>query len=693
MRRICSLTLLVVLASSVAHSQDASNKRTENEARSGLAYLQGGHHILRSTDACLFFPAANSAVRSEIGIDVATGNRLHSIIDQYCQEKSGLRFLRFESLRTVADNKHLSEEELKRLKDEEEKSAAASQAVCEKLIAEFKAALTASQLERLQQIAWQIYGSEAWVFDSRLSEALNLSGDQKQKITAINQQNPLSTDSARLRVELPFEKYLETFNQKNGKAKEVLTAEQQEKLKTLEGMPFDFKKLISNGPQQPFGWIGGGAGILMTAGNRAVQKELTLDEETVSKLNAIKQKFFVARRDAGAWRGMSVRLADGSQHTFYVPMSAPWDFGEWNATIAKFLPELKEAVNAEQFQRLKQIDWQAKGAAALFDPEVITRLALTQTQQDQIVATTYEFRDRRRALGESPPDGKRIEKMTQLIKEHDEKIDSLLTKEQRDERAVLLGKPFELERLRGMQAAFVPLGPQVRVNTGDFTYGGIFSTLSNEPVQKELGLSDEIVVAVKTVTDQYNRAWNAAGGGFRIRTVSRSSGGRRQFQEAAMPPWRILPIPGQTPEARQQEIVKMKELWYDTIAKFLPRLKEILTEEQFARLQQINWQSHGTAAYTDPDVIKGMAITPDQLRQINKITEEYQGKLNALMTARGSDVQEKITELLKERDATINSVFTKEQLEQFAKMVGEPFDLTQIHDVPPGLGRGGAPPQ
>ena len=328
---------------------------------------------------------------------------------------------------------------------------------------------------------------------------------------------------------------------------------------------------------------------------------------------------------------MTTRLADGRTVQFSEPTPPDWDFGQWNAVISKYLPELKQVLTADQYSRLKQIHFQAIGSAAYFEPEVIAVLGITQEQQAQIEAITEDDNVQRLALLEAsrplPPRpgvddpaaaGGIMEKVAGLVREHDAKVDAVLTKAQLDQLASMKGKPFDLDQVRTLDLTRPrlmgpPLGPdgQLIVGPGGGQQGGIapsgrrigamffpgntgggdgiFSLLMIPAVQSDLGLNQEVIRKVLGIREQFSRSWIQAGGGFRMRLVQRNSGSSLvNYQEAAMPPFGIMRFPGQTAEARQQELAKMTELWHTKTAEFLTPLKAAITPDQFQRLQQMS---------------------------------------------------------------------------------------------------------
>ncbi len=181
-------------------------------------------------------------------------------------------------------------------------------------IPKLKAALTAEQFERLQQIAWQAYGSRDLSFDPELSKALELTKDQNEKITAINEEYQRKAAEF-VRAGTFVARYLELDRERDGKAVELLTREQQEKYTKLKGKPFNLAMLTirpawqSNRPAlsgRPDLFDLGGifrtadyGGVFAVLDNPAVQKELGLRDETLTKVQAVKQQFTTAWRRCG----------------------------------------------------------------------------------------------------------------------------------------------------------------------------------------------------------------------------------------------------------------------------------------------------------------------------------------------------------------------------------------------------------
>jgi len=198
--------------------------------------------------------------------------------------------------------------------------------------------------------------------------------------------------------------------------------------------------------------------------------------------------------------------------------------------------------------------------------------------------------------------------------------------------------------------------------------GALFFVVGNPAVQKELNLSEADAEKIKTITDDHGTA---------IRDAMRDAGGGANFQDMT-----------------DEERTKLREKWTEagkTVNdKFLPKLKDALTADQFTRLQQINWQNSGTSALSEPEVVKAVSISKDQQDKIKTISDEFAVKRRELFQGGGQgggqEAFQKMQEMNKERDAKITEVLSKDQQDKFASLKGKEFDVTQLR---PQFGRGG----
>ena len=140
----------------------------------------------------------------------------------------------------------------------------------------------------------------------------------------------------------------------------------------------------------------------------------------------------------------------------------------------------------------------------------------------------------------------------------------------------------------------------------------------------------------------------------------------------------------------------MTELNKTTTEKFLPKLKAVLTADQFTRLQQINWQAMGAAALSEPEIVKALPISTEQQNKIKALSSDFDTKQRELFTAAfsgggGGDreaMQENMQTLAKERETKTLEVLTADQKTKFDTLKGKAFDVTKLRGGFGG-GRGG----
>lgn len=203
-----------------------------------------------------------------------------------------------------------------------------------------------------------------------------------------------------------------------------------------------------------FGGGFGGGGPLTLVNNEAVQKELGLKEDQISKLKKFGDELREEMRGAGG----------GSRESFQALQDLPREerdkkMAEMREKAAeaakklneKFKPKLAENLDAPQRERLQQIAWQNAGAQAYQDAEIIAALKITKEQQEKLAVVTKEYGEKTRALfGQGGGGGGDVRaKMTELGENRDKALSEVLTADQRDQFAKLKGKKFDTAQLRG----------------------------------------------------------------------------------------------------------------------------------------------------------------------------------------------------------------------------------------------------
>lgn len=119
--------------------------------------------------------------------------------------------------------------------------------------------------------------------------------------------------------------------------------------------------------------------------------------------------------------------------------------------VALAKKKLEEILTAEQIDRLKQIQLQMAGSRALADPEVQSKLGLTDEQKERLVKLRETYDEQRRAMFSGPRDEEQ-DRRAQFEKMRNEQIEAamqVLTAEQKEKFEQMKGRKFEMPRPSG----------------------------------------------------------------------------------------------------------------------------------------------------------------------------------------------------------------------------------------------------
>lgn len=203
------------------------------------------------------------------------------------------------------------------------------------------------------------------------------------------------------------------------------------------------------------GFGGGGFGqpqsALSISQNAAVQKDASITEDQAAKLKTLNEEAQAKIRDSFSGFGNLRDLSDDERREKMAEMNAKRN--EINAT---FKTKMSDILDAKQIERLDQIALQASGNQAYTDANVVKTLKITKEQQDKIAEVNKEFGDKRRELFPAPGGGaggggdfqERMAKMNELTKAQTEKLDGVLTGDQKSQLAKMKGKEFDVAQLR-----------------------------------------------------------------------------------------------------------------------------------------------------------------------------------------------------------------------------------------------------
>lgn len=323
--------------------------------------------------------------------------------------------------------------------------------------------------------------------------------------------------------------------------------------------------------------------------------------------------------------------------------------------VAMYLPDLQKVLKPEQFLRLQQINRQWRKNGALQTKEVAEALELSDEQKSQL---SKAQRDHLRALISMETSSGVLKTATRaeyekLRQANDEtwakRINEILTPRQQEQYAELKGKPFDFtgETAGGRRRRLAIRAPlEVRPN------GLMGLALSEPPVLKELGISPngpEIApmrsLALEMLEITRERHRNPVG----------------------------------------DEVQDRKRISLNVQNELNPRLQQILTAPQFQRLREIQWQISGPRAVLDPEVVKELNLTPEQLMPLREHERNWFRKMAAITNPREGleegdreSVMRKLGEIQGEFDQKINEVLTPEQQKKLAELKGKPFDLSLI---------------
>jgi len=205
---------------------------------------------------------------------------------------------------------------------------------------------------------------------------------------------------------------------------------------------------------------------------------------------------------------------------------------------------------------------------------------------------------------------------------------------------------------------------------GGFGFGrgggqqSLVSLAGQESVQKDLGLSADVVSKVSTLNTEYQAAAQ------KEREANPLPQGFRDLPEAE----------------RTAYLKKQTESTAKLNTEYTPKLQAIVGADSIKRLKQIQVQSQGATALNNADVASELKISDEQKKKITDLIAEYATKTQGLF-GQGADFQEaaaKMRDLNKERDTKAVELLTAEQKTKFTALKGTAFDVSTLR-----LGFGG----
>jgi hypothetical protein len=203
------------------------------------------------------------------------------------------------------------------------------------------------------------------------------------------------------------------------------------------------------------GGFGGGPSSLVT--NKAVQEDLKLTEEQVTKLKTWSEEF---RKTAAKIREDKGVKFGGGGGFGKVDAEMQEKMAAATAEISKVAyKELAEVLKKEQVDRVRQIDRQQMGLRAFTDADTAAALKLTDMQKASAKGIGSDYQKESREMmadlfkgGKGGFDQEKIKEMgtktQKLQKEYLEKVVELLDADQKKTWKELTGEAFDLTKLQ-----------------------------------------------------------------------------------------------------------------------------------------------------------------------------------------------------------------------------------------------------
>jgi hypothetical protein len=182
-----------------------------------------------------------------------------------------------------------------------------------------------------------------------------------------------------------------------------------------------------------FGMMGGGGGLALLS-NKGVQKELKLSDEQIDKAEkAATESMGKMRERFQDLQGLDADARREKQQSMMREMAAE----------SKKVTD--EILKPEQAKRFAEISLQVRGAQALSDPEVQSKLKLTDEQKNKLKDMASETQSKMQELRSGLQDDREgtMQKIQAYQKENATKTMALLTDDQKKTWKDMTGEPFE----------------------------------------------------------------------------------------------------------------------------------------------------------------------------------------------------------------------------------------------------------
>jgi hypothetical protein len=196
-----------------------------------------------------------------------------------------------------------------------------------------------------------------------------------------------------------------------------------------------------------------------------------------------------------------------------------------------------------------------------------------------------------------------------------------------------------------------------------FGFGGRSQSLvglaAQESVQKDLGLSADVVSKIGPLNDEYRAA---------------------REKEGVQFPMGLRDLPEAERNAKTEEYnKKVAAVDAKLNTEFTPKLQAIVGADAVKRLKQIQIQSQGADAFTNADVVAQLKLTDEQKKKLADLNTEYQAKQRELFgSGAGDQLGAKLRELRAEQTTKAEALLTAEQKTAYTALKGKAFDVSTL---------------
>lgn len=329
-------------------------------------------------------------------------------------------------------------------------------------------------------------------------------------------------------------------------------------------------------------------------GHRAVQRELKLTAEQQTKIASL-----LVEIDREIALRVNATAAD--------PVKLSED-AITNEVLAKRGPELQQALTSRQANRLWEISMQASGPGVFGNNRIVRALKLTPEQTERLAEEADKMVDEVTRLAlDVDQDGKLIEQKANAAKKECLKASlSVLTDQQRQDLAALMGRPFNLELLK------VPNDQLPRPLTFVFGLNGqnAFVLLSSPDVRKELGLSPAQAREFSAILRRADMALTD----LRVKTLQ---GADTDFFDAS-------------PATQLKIVRKILDGAKTTHSETADQVRKLLTPEQLVRLEKHLVRTIGARAIEFAPIADRLKVTDQQQAAFATLVEDFDEQTAAL---------------------------------------------------------------